>query len=114
MNLYQVDIHDSGLDNIRLIKAVRVIGKTSLVKALEVQTYLTMHKKLTVAAGISQTLAESMLQQLRSLGVSASITVSSVTSPMSFDQNVEAVNEWSFFKRLRRLTPHARATGMTR
>ncbi len=95
---YQVDVGDVPRENEKFVRAIRVIGKTSLKSAQEIADFLRDRRGGTIVAGIPLDVAEHIAQELVRVGAVTSIVPTSVKSPLSCNPRATYKFSWNKFR----------------
>lgn len=94
MNFYQVDVTGCPSDNVRVVRALRTIGGLSLKTANDIYVYLQNHKTTTVVAGVGKDVADAIARNLKEAGVTSTVSICSVVSPMLLNSIAGHIFSW--------------------
>ncbi len=93
---YQVNIASVGPRTVPLVRAVRVIGSSSLRDAAAIAAHVRSAGQCTLLAGVDRSVAEHAVALLRGAGAIASVEESPVASPMLLQPALTQTYRWSW------------------
>jgi hypothetical protein len=94
MTKYQVNVASVGPNHVPLVRAIRMIGRSSLKDASAIAKHLRSAGQCTLIVGVDRLVADHAVELLRGVGAVADITESSVVSPMLLQPAVSQINRW--------------------
>ncbi len=104
MNKYEVQIVSVPATRARAVRALRVIGRMPLHRAIALYELASAGGDVVAAAGLDRHVAEHVVEQLEAGGVRARAVESAARVPMVADPNVNRIYRWGPLRMLRRLS----------
>lgn len=100
MDRYQVELADFPGDRIVFVKALRIVGKVSLLDATHIYVHASNAKGTVLAAGIDKQVADHIAATFIDVGMKVLVKPSSIKTPMICRPQANSAYQWGALRSL--------------